>query len=250
MELEWQTVKGLANLYGYDAETEMMPLLEANMMLLRDIFAERFGNDAHLWWKYFNGEYRQLREAGRFADRIFLLLDVALCEQHLREAIIAFQREGVDALKRLDKQLGSNIQRFPKRAYFQLGVRRALRGLRAEIAQTLHKYRLTEPEAKSPLLQLVNLQIIDLLVRAGLSNTEAYLQAAKLYIGFGFFPDKNSNFKFDRRFNFLENKRKLDALVEFRADRVKANYNQWHREKGKLRERLSEYGGMVDPETQ
>ena len=242
MVMQRQTLKELAKLYGEPYSEELIRhSLEVNMMLLRNIFFDRFGDNAYLWWEHYKQELDKLRTKKLPADRIFLLMDVALCEDHLRKEIKDFLPKSRKALKIIDKTFDTLIKKLPPIVLFRLGVRRAVEGLSSEVRERVEKYRLSESEGMSPLLHLVNVKIIDLLKkRAGNKPIQAYQWAARLYIGFDFFPDKKFNLANSRDPNSLERE------VINRAGRVKSSYNYWKDKRNRILERLREYEGMFD----
>jgi len=239
MEMRWQTIKELAKLYGDEYDAMLMErMLELNMIVLRDIFHHRFGDNGCIWWEHYKSELDRLRTKKLAADQIFLLMDVALCEEHLRNEVKDFLPKSRKALKTIDQTFETLIKKLPPIVLFSLGVSRALKSISSEAKQRVEKYYSVGSKAKSPLLHLVNVRIIEMLKKAGLIPNQAYHQAARLYIGFDFFSDKTFNLANSRDPNALERE------VINRAKRVQSSYDYWRGKRNRIKKKLMEYDRM------
>jgi hypothetical protein len=248
MELEWDTIEELAQIYEYDAQTEMGPCFHTFLIVLRDLFFDRFGDDADVWWDYYKSTLNRLREKGFFVDHIFLLMGLAFCEGHWRAFIKKTNGQYKEVAEKILKALDSldSVGKYLSDVVLPgigTGVRwkklmeEALKML--QIAERMQKlvemYNLDEPEGKSPLLHLVNIKTVDIFLEKGCGKNQAYQNVARLYIGFDFFSDEKFSLK-----NLREGDKEqlIENEVSYRSNRVKSNYNQWKNQSQRLIERL------------
>lgn len=99
-----KNIAALARVYGRE-EQNMKYFVWENLIILRNIFLDRFGEDACKWWEHIEAELNDMRSEGLPADAIFFLTDVAFCEICLRKALINEGQEREKGLMKIIRTL-------------------------------------------------------------------------------------------------------------------------------------------------
>lgn len=235
-----ETIDELSQIYERE-EKDMIYLIWGNLILLRNIFFGRFGDDACKWWEYIQDELDKMRSEGLPADAIFFLTDVAFCEICHREYLISVGQEHEKGFAKIISALEKVSKEEEVRNVFFMNPLRKLWQTIDEQKKRLERWkslmRFDEPEGYSPILHLVNTKIVEIFISHGFGVNEACRSATRLYLGFDLFGDMSKSFRFDR----LKDDNKKSAIKNekiSRGRRVKRSYYNWKDRSLELVERI------------